>query len=202
MLSHTPSSTMLLNSQSNKGFTVIELLVTISVMAILLAVAVPSFWTFIQSNRVTAQANELVTALNYVRSEAINRGEIVSLCMTDQADPPACATGGSNDWSSGWLAFINPNRNANYANYANDVLRVWPALPDRMDLGLTREGVIDARRVDFLAMGNIDFSGSFDDFRFQWALQPDDCKAGRPFFRLIDLSSTGRAQVRTGECEE
>jgi len=201
-LSNSMSRAVPVKNQSNKGFTVIELMVTIAVVAILLSVAVPSFWTFIQSNRVTAQANELVTALGFARSEAVKRGEIVSLCMSNQAEPPACATGGSDDWSGGWLAFVNPDQNANYGSYANDVLRVWPALPDRMELDLARADVVDARRVDFLAMGNVDISGSPDDFRFQWTLQPDDCKPGRPFLRLIDLSSTGRSQIRSGECEE
>ena len=190
-----------MKKQLSKGFTIIELMVTIVVLAILLSVAVPSFWNVIQSNRVTAQANELVTALNFARSEAVKRGEIVSLCATNQADTPACATSGSDSWSDGWLVFLNPGQNANYSNYGNDVLRVWPGIHSRMDLSLTQDDVVSAHRADFMPMGNIDISGTPEDFQFQWQLQPDDCSAGAPYLRLIDLSSTGRAQVQSGACE-
>lgn len=85
------------------GFTLIELLVTIAIAAIVLTVAVPNFITFVQNNRLTAQANDLVTALNYARSEAIKRGVRVTVCS--RSTDTACA--GANDWSTGWLVFVD-----------------------------------------------------------------------------------------------
>lgn len=60
--------------EKRRGFTLIELLVTIVVLAVLLTLAAPSFRDVIQNNRVTAQANELVSALNLARSEAVKQG--------------------------------------------------------------------------------------------------------------------------------
>ena len=85
------------------GFTLIELLVTIAIAAILLTVAVPNYITFVQNNRLTAQANDLVTAFNYARSEAIKRGVRVTVCS--RASDTACS--GANDWSTGWLVFVD-----------------------------------------------------------------------------------------------
>ena len=69
-----------------RGFTLLELMVAIAVLAILATVGVPSFRELIQNNRVVTQTNELVSALNFARTEAIKRGRDVELVVT-QVDP-------------------------------------------------------------------------------------------------------------------
>lgn len=90
-----------------RGVTLIELIVTISVAAILLTVAVPGFRDFFIRNRLATQANELVTALNLARNEAVKRGVRVTVCKT--ADPaattPACST--SATWQNGFIVFVD-----------------------------------------------------------------------------------------------
>ena len=83
------------------GFTVLELMVTVGVASILLAIAVPSFNQLIATNRLTAQANEVVAALNFARSEAIKRNTSVSFCRVEPASPNACATR-AGTWSN-WI---------------------------------------------------------------------------------------------------
>lgn len=83
-----------------RGFTLVELVVTIAVGGILVALAVPSFRTFIQNSRLTAQTNSLVTSLDYARSEAIKRDAAVSVCA---ADANATTCNGSATWSTGWI---------------------------------------------------------------------------------------------------
>jgi len=85
----------------NQGFTLVELVVTLAVAAIVMAAAVPSFQNFIQNNRITAQANELVTALNLARSEAIKRGVPVRVCTS--VNGTGCAAAGG--WQQGWIVF-------------------------------------------------------------------------------------------------
>lgn len=87
-----------------RGFTLIELMVTLGVLAVLVSIAAPSFNTMIQNNRMTTRANDLVTALQLARSEAIKRGTAVTVT----------ATGGN--WNSGWTV----------ATGGTD-LRVYPA---------------------------------------------------------------------------
>lgn len=92
---------------SNQGFTLIELMITVSIVAIMASIAIPSYQSFIAQTRLTTQTNDLATALSQARSEAVKRGVRVTVCKT--ADPtaasPACTTSGG--WEQGWLVFVD-----------------------------------------------------------------------------------------------
>ena len=90
-----------------KGFTLVELLITMVVVSILLATAVPSFMQFIKNNRVTGQSNSFVVSTQMARNEAVKRGAGTIICAAN-ADMDACS--GSNDWSTGWIIFSDLNR--------------------------------------------------------------------------------------------
>jgi len=91
-----------MNMVKENGFTLVELLVTIVVLTILLATAVPSFMEIIKNNRLTAQANSLVAAIQVTRSEAVKRGSGMVICAKD---PGNLACSGNNDWTTGWIVF-------------------------------------------------------------------------------------------------
>ncbi len=96
-------------SKAVKGFTLIELMMTLSIAAILLTIAVPSYITFTKNSRITAQTNKIVTAISMARGEASKRGTRVVLCRSDDVgkDDPDCSgnSGIAKDWSNGWLVF-------------------------------------------------------------------------------------------------
>jgi type IV fimbrial biogenesis protein FimT len=95
----------------NSGFTLMELMVTIAIAAILLSVAIPSFTPTIASNRLTTYANELVTALNLARSEAVKRGVSVTV---RKVDTNSCnKLGAGANWENGWDVFTDINNNGN-----------------------------------------------------------------------------------------
>jgi type IV fimbrial biogenesis protein FimT len=80
------------------GFTLIELMVAITIIAILLAMAVPSFSDAGLSSQLRSVANELVGATQLARSEAIKRNATVTLCVS--ANGTTCTTG---NWQQGWI---------------------------------------------------------------------------------------------------
>ena len=71
------------NKDNSKGFTLIELMVTIAVMVILVTIGVPSMTNWIDSNRTTATANNIVGGLQYARSEAVRLNQTVDFVLTN-----------------------------------------------------------------------------------------------------------------------
>lgn len=94
-------------NRMKNGFTLIELLVTVSIVGVLLGIGVPNFVTFIQNNRLATQANDMVTILNFARSEAIRRNARITVCSS--ANNTACAN--STTWETGAIAFVDNNGN-------------------------------------------------------------------------------------------
>jgi len=90
---------MTLNRQS--GFTMVEMIMTVAVGAILLTIGIPSFRYVTNSNRIAAEINGLVGDLQFARSEAIKEGVPVSVCISSNGT--ACAGGGIVTWQSGWI---------------------------------------------------------------------------------------------------
>jgi type IV fimbrial biogenesis protein FimT len=88
----------------------IELLVTISLAAIILAFAVPGMSGFLMRARLSTEASSLQADIAYARSEAVRQNTPVSLCPaaigTTVLGPYACS--GASDWSIGWISFVDP----------------------------------------------------------------------------------------------
>ncbi len=95
--------------KNQPGFTLLELIVTITIAGILFGIAVPSFNTAIRNNRLTTLNNDFITALNIARSEAVKRGQIVTVCRS--ATGTACAADTTYNWAPGWIVFTNQNNN-------------------------------------------------------------------------------------------
>ncbi|MCU7938915.1 MAG: GspH/FimT family pseudopilin [gamma proteobacterium symbiont of Bathyaustriella thionipta] len=164
-----------------KGFTLIELMITLAVAAILLTVAVPMFTETLRKNRLSAQASNMFTALNVARSEAIKMGTDVTVCST--INQVIC--GGAVDWSTGWMV------RQGAPGGPGPVIKVWDALsPGSALLG-------DAGSIVYTSRGMTDpASGAAGTL--QLTLTPTVCKPNER--RRIDVNSTGRSMLSTINC--
>lgn len=103
-----------------QGMTLIELMTAMLVLAILMAIAIPSFRDFAADSRTSAVTTDLVTALNLARSEALRRSSNVVACASD--DLASCSN--SNAWDGGFIVFLD--RNGNGAVDMNEpILQTW-----------------------------------------------------------------------------
>jgi len=94
-------------SAQNAVFTLIELMIVMVIVAIFVTVGVPNFQNLISDNRLSTQANSLVSSLSLARSESLKLRTPVSVCRS--ADGATCA--GAGVWETGWLVFLDTNAN-------------------------------------------------------------------------------------------
>lgn len=143
------------------GFTLIELMITLAVGAILLSVAVPSFSTLTRNNRLITQNNLIVSALMVARSEAVKRGTTVTVCGS--SDSATCNT---SSWENGWIVFSDYDADqvtdlggGACAESEDCILRVSNGLSG--DNTLRSSTFANADFIQYDSQGVIDSSGSF-----------------------------------------
>lgn len=106
-----------------QGFTLIELMITLAIAAIVLAIAVPSFKTTILNNKSVALGDEFAQALNFARSEAVKTKKRVSICAS--SDGATC----TGSWSDGFIVFEDRAATDTEGSITlGTVYKVWPKL--------------------------------------------------------------------------
>lgn len=106
---------------AHRGFTLIELMVALAVLAIMMTVAVPNFRDFVLRNRVASSVNELVAHVMLARTEAVKRGRRVTLCPSN--DQTTCLSTFAN-WGGGWITFVDLDGDRTLES-GDTVLRVY-----------------------------------------------------------------------------
>ena len=123
----------------NRGFTLLELMITLLIAGIILSIGVPSFRGVMQNQRMTSATNELVMSLNLAKSEAIKRVVYVSICKSSNG--VTCGDAGTS-WRDGWIVFANATvANLGVRDFADELIRVYPGL--RSEFALTPIGTVD-----------------------------------------------------------
>jgi len=174
------------------GFTLVEVLITLAIVAILLVVAVPAMQRFMTGRAVLAQAEELVATLRLARSDALRLNSAVTVCAaTDTtADSPVCAAAANNaSWNAGWLTFIDLD-NDGVRDTGERVLRVQSPLKGVKAVTSNTQGHVRFYPNGLPATGAAEFN-----------VQPtlDSRDSGyNAVLRKVQLNTAGRTVVVTG----
>lgn len=170
-----------------RGVTLLELMVTVSIVAILASVAVPSFQSMMTTNSLATATNGFVAALQLARSEAITRSKTVTLCKSNDVSDstPSCNT--SANWQDGWVVFVDSDKDGTLDS-GEEILRVQQALNGNT--------AIDGKTnfANFIKFNNAGISkgSSFSNGSFEVTSSSDS--------RCIRINNIGRIRTQTGSC--
>lgn len=171
------------------GFSMIELMVTVAIVAVLAAVALPSFEGVLRSNRVATYTNQLVASLMLARSEATRNPNGAALCTSTNGT--TCSGG----WNDGWIVWIDLDGDGT-PDAGERVVRYTQGDPKLALTATAAPAAGGALRVRFDARGRT--VGAAQTYVI--ALQPYDCTTGDNLLRSLNVSATGQVRTTYGNC--
>ncbi|WP_182119476.1 GspH/FimT family pseudopilin [Acidovorax sp. FHTAMBA] len=166
------------------GFTVIELMVVVSILAVLVALAAPSFTPLIERWRIRQSVDGLQSALYYARSEAIKRSGNITIRKEPSGANGCPLASGAGEWDCGWFVFVDTNDNGTQ-NAGEEVLQRFATPPN---VQITRSVSIADIRFDRWGRANAPFG---------FALVPLNKSTSNSASRGLCMSSGGRIRITT-----
>lgn len=172
--------------QQNNGFSVIEIIVVLTIASVLMALAAPGLQKLVASNRLTAQINDLLADISLARSEAIKRNTGAGLCTS--ASGAACVSGGN--WANGWLVYYVDGG-------TNKVIKVHEALTGGNTLAATQT---DTSTTTSTSVDTVSYSksGAFANQTYTYRFTVCDPKLKET--RMIDITVVGQTAITSGTC--
>ncbi|HRJ52612.1 MAG TPA: GspH/FimT family pseudopilin [Candidatus Thiothrix moscowensis] len=164
--------------KTQQGMTLVELMVTIAIVAILATVAAPSLSSMMENNRLNAINNQMVSAVHYARSEAVKRAFPVTMCAREADGSCATATTAATGtgFEDGWVIFVDCDADTvidagNVCDFDGNGTAEAPELvlsedaPSKVDNLTVRPATANAtlgRAIRYLPNGNASFNGTLE----------------------------------------
>ena len=163
------------------GFTLIELMVTIFILAILMTIATPSFREYQRNSELTSLANTLLAAVNSARGEAMKYSAYAMIVPSEGAD-----------WNTGWRVFVDKNMDKKYKAEDDVLLLEQAAPPNYIRIAGTGSAASSSPSIIFNASGYAGVGSTFSNVTIN--IQRNDVTGPR-YTRRLKISKSGRARV-------
>lgn len=173
--------------KNQRAFSLIELIATVVIMAIIFALAAPPFQQLIQNNRTAAVAEDMMGAINFARAEALRRGGYVSLCASNNG------TSCTGSWEDGMIVVADAATSEGAAPSVNEggVLRVWQAFGEQANFSEASSRTY----VRYLGSGRMAAAGGGS---FAMTVKYDGCTGNTA--RIISVGISGMVGVKRTSC--
>jgi len=146
--------------EKQTGFTLLELMITVAVLAILSALAYPNMRNFMRHNQVVSQSNSLQSNLMYARGVAASTRSYVSICPLSTAGSTTCSTT-TGAYDLGWLVYTTTSPNTVYGTAATDAIQMNVAAPVNVSIRAGSVGVLTYNARGELLVGSQPTSVTF-----------------------------------------
>ncbi len=175
---------MITTLNSQKGLTLLELLIVLSIVSILLSTGVPSFRNAVMDSRMVDGSNAFASSISAARSSAIRFQRQVTICPIDDYEAALLSCSNDTDWTTGWMVWVDQDRDG--ATTANEILSTQQPLHASLsfDSGAADDFTYDGR--GFLISGGDD-------------LVVCDSRTGEEG-RIIRVNGIGRTSVARQVC--
>nr|WHW29625.1 hypothetical protein [uncultured bacterium] len=196
---------------STSGFTLVELLITVVVAAVLVGIAIPSFTTLISNTRIENRANDLFALLTQTRHSSIVSGNLSFICRTKKAVTNVSSSGAScgltglaaRDWNTELMVYralsdtVIPTPNATFSNFQIQTLESDDSRKKQMLQSVSEAGggnliIVSAANQNVLAFDRTGAMINGAPFRFAIC---DDRADPENFGRIVEVNQSGQIRL-------
>ena len=167
-----------------RGFSLLELMVAVTILGVMLAIGVPAFGALIDSQRMDSAVNSLARGLNYARAEAVRRNRVVTVSPIDA------------NWDAGWRIYLDRNNNGTYDD--DEILLRKDVPPAVSSINVTSSF---AQYIRYNAQGEtILLNGGFQAGTFTFCPVKPSAAGRKVVINRVGRVRTERGAVSGGEC--
>lgn len=182
-----------MDKRTQHGFTLYELLITVLIVGIILAIGVPNMQAFTRNSRITGTANDIHASFHLARSESSRAKTNITVCASNNSMTAAANCGGT--WDQGFIVFVDENGDIDRSGAAETVLRAHPAIAEGVSLAVANDATYFSYSAAGLGRPNVGGNTAVSQVVICDERGNQTAAGGRSAARLFVATPLGRATI-------